>query len=298
VDGKTYGVPFSSSSGGGWLYNKKVCQELGLGVPMTWKELMANCEKIRQAGKTAVIGAYGSGWPAVVPLYGDEYNVVTLVPGFVQKYTENKIKYANTPAAVRGFEKTLDVSRHFNADYNAVTYDQALEMLVTGDGVYFPMLTSALSSISDLYGDEVDNIGVFAQPSDDPNINGLTVWMPSALYLNKDCSNIEAALKWLEYYVSNEGLNIYSSKIRPDGPYMIKGVSLPDNSYAGVLEMKKYFDENHTAPAFEFETPMYGLNLGKPLLAMVVGDMTPEQAASEYDKDLAKSAIQLGLKGW
>jgi raffinose/stachyose/melibiose transport system substrate-binding protein len=98
-------------------------------------------------------------------------------------------------------------------------------------------------------------------------------------------------------YISLEGLEAYSSAIRPDGPYVIKGVPLPKNSYPGVIEMKKYFDEGRTVPAFEFETPVYPQEV-QALLAMVAGDMTPEAAAAQYDKGLEKSAIQLGLPGW
>jgi raffinose/stachyose/melibiose transport system substrate-binding protein len=298
VNGKTFGVPSTSSSAGGWLYNKTICDELGLKVPLTWKELMQNCERIRQSGRTAIIGSYATSWTCLLPFYADEYNLVTQVPGFVRDYTANKVKYAATPAALRGFEKILDVFQYFNKDYSAVTYDVALDMLAEGKGVYYPMLTTALSTIHALYGDKVNNIGVFAQPSDDPNINGLTVWMPMSIYLNKDSSNIGAALTWLNYYLSDEALDLYSGVIKPNGPYVLKGKKLPDDAYAAVFEMQKYFDQGHTAPAFEFETPVYGLGVSRMLMAVTSGDLTPKEAAAEHDKNLQKSAIQLGLEGW
>jgi raffinose/stachyose/melibiose transport system substrate-binding protein len=203
VDGRTYGIPGSSSGAGVWLYNKKLCDELGLRVPLTWRELMENCDIIKKAGKVAILGAYGSGWPAVVPLYADEYNVVAQVPGFPHLYTQNKIKYATTPVALRGFEKTLDASKYFNADYNACTYDQAMEMLVKGEGAYWPMLSGALSTIYSIYPDQIDNIGAFAQPGDDPELNGLTIWMPSSIYINKDSPNLEEAITFVDYYILN-----------------------------------------------------------------------------------------------
>ncbi|MDF2789560.1 MAG: carbohydrate transporter substrate-binding protein [Neobacillus sp.] len=56
VNNKVFGLPFGNALAGGWLYNKKVYRELGLSVPKTWNELIVNSDKIKAAGKTAVIG--------------------------------------------------------------------------------------------------------------------------------------------------------------------------------------------------------------------------------------------------
>ncbi len=56
--GKVYGAPFQTAMGGGVLYNKKLYADLGLQVPKTWAEFMANNEKIKAAGKVPVIVAH------------------------------------------------------------------------------------------------------------------------------------------------------------------------------------------------------------------------------------------------
>jgi len=43
TDGKVRGVPFGPAMGGGIYYNKKIYADLGLKVPTTWKEFIANC---------------------------------------------------------------------------------------------------------------------------------------------------------------------------------------------------------------------------------------------------------------
>ncbi|MBW7459261.1 extracellular solute-binding protein, partial [Paenibacillus sepulcri] len=300
ASGKVFGVPVGTTVVGAVLYNKKVYADLGLEIPRTWDEFMANNEKIKAAGKTAVIGTYKDTWTSQLLILGDYYNVQSQNASFADDYTANKAKYATTPAALRGFEKIEDVYKrgYMNKDFLATTYDAGLKMLAEGDGVHYPMLTSALDSIFQNFPDKINDIGVFPEPSDSADINGLTVWMPSALYLNKDSKNLEAAKKWTEYFLSPEGQSVLSSKLKASGPYLITGIDLPEDTYAGVKEMQSYFDEGKTAPALEFLSPVKGPNLENITVAVGSGINTAAQGAKDYDKDVEKQAQQLALPGW
>ncbi|GGF99191.1 ABC transporter substrate-binding protein [Paenibacillus abyssi] len=300
ANGKVFGVPFGSSNAGAILYNKKVYAELGLSVPKTWAEFMANNEKIHAAGKTAVIGTYKDTWTSQLFVLADFYNVHSQVPAFAEDYTANKAKYATTPAALRGFEKIEEVFKagFMNKDFLATTYDVGLKMLAEGTGVHYPMLTSALDAINQNYPEQVNDIGVFAQPSDSADRNGLTVWMPSAIYINKEGKNVEAAKRWVEYFVSPEGQEVLTSKFNAAGPYVIEGVELPDDAYEGVKEMQVYFDEGRTAPALEFLSPVKGPNLENITVAVGSGISSAMEGAENYDKDVEKQAHQLNLPGW
>ena len=100
-------------------------------MPTTWDEFMANNAKIKAAGKTAVIASYKETWTSQLFVLGDYYNVAKQVPSFAADYTANKAKYATTPEALRGFEKTAEVFKagYMNKDFLATTYDVALKML-------------------------------------------------------------------------------------------------------------------------------------------------------------------------
>ena len=74
-DGTVRGVPFGSAMGGGIYYNKKIYAELGLSVPKTWAEFMANNEKIKAAGKVAVAQTYGDTWSSQLFVLADFFNV-------------------------------------------------------------------------------------------------------------------------------------------------------------------------------------------------------------------------------
>lgn len=299
VEDHVYAVPFTSTQAGAWVYNKKVYEELGLEVPHTWADLMANCEKIQEAGITPIIGSYKDDWTAQLIFLGDEYNVKASMPNFPEEFTANKAKYATTPSALRSWEKLAEANKYLNEDYLATTYDVALDMLVAGEGAHYPMLTQVLSNIYSLYPEEIDNIGVFGQPGDDANNHGLTVWMPSGIYVYKNTQNLELVEKWLDFYVSQKGFDIYSSVVKPDGPYAVKGIDLPDDAYAGVKQMQTdYFDTGKTDVALEFESPVKGSNCMQICVEVGSGITDAASGAAAYDKDVEKQAIQLNLPGW
>lgn len=301
VNGKVYAAPGVPNMGtGNWLYNKKIYADLGLSVPKTWEELMNNCEKIKAAGKTAVIGSYKDSWTAQLILLGDYYNVQAQVPDFAEQLTAGKAKFATTPAALRSFEKLAEPYKRgfMNKDFLSTTYDQALKMLANGDGAHYPMLSQGITAIATNYPDKINDIGFFAQPGDSPDINGATVWMPAGISVYNKSENIDAAKKWLEFFVSQEGVDIYMSKQKPDGPLIIKGATLPDDVYPAVRDEQAYVDSGKIAPALEFSTPVKGPNSPQICVEVGAGFKTPLEGAQEYDKDLEKQAKQLNLPGW
>ncbi|MGG6439021.1 extracellular solute-binding protein [Saccharococcus caldoxylosilyticus] len=300
ANGKVYGIPAGPVIVGGWLYNKKVYKELGLSVPKTWSELMKNNEKIKAAGKTPVIGTYKDDWTTQLIVLADNYNVLAKTPTFAEDYTANKAKFSDTPEALRSFKKLEEVYKkgYLNKDFLATNYDAGLKMLAEGKGVHYPMLTFALTAIAKNYPDKINDIGVFPQPSDSPDINGFTVWMPAAIYINKNSDHVEEAKKFVEFYISPEGMNAYLSKVKPEGPLAIKGAKLPDDVYPAVKEMLPYFESGKTAPALEFLSPVKGPSLPQITTEVGSGIKSAKEGAKLYDRDVEKQAKQLGLPGW
>lgn len=300
VNGKIFGVPNGSTTGGAWLYNKKVYAELGLIVPKTWDELMSNCEKIKAAGIVPIAASYKDSWTSQLILLADNYNLLQGAPTFADDFTNNVAKYATTPSALRGFEKLQEVftKGYLNEDYLATTYDVALKMLAEGTAAQYPMLTFALPTIEANYPETINDIGAFAQPGDTADANGLTIWLPGAIYVNNQSEKIEACKTWVAFMASVEGTEIMAAAQKAQGPYAVKGVTLPEDSYVAVQEMMQYFESGKTAPALEFMSPLKGPNLPQITVECGSAIKTPEECAAEYDKDVEKQAKQLGLSGW
>lgn len=299
-NGQVFGVPTGAGMAGGILYNKKVYEELGLSVPLTWEEFAANNEAIKAAGITPVIQTYGDTWTSQLFVLADFYNVQQALPTFAEDYTANKIKYATTPEALRGFQYLQEGYEKgwWQPDYATDKYEQGLAMLASGEGAHYPMLTFALSAIADLAPEQVNDIGFFAQPGTDAEKNGATMWMLAATYIPKTTSNLEAAKDFLAFIVSPEGIAALNEKVPPSGPYLIQGAELPAEVLPAVRDIVAYVDAGKSGPALEFLSPVKGPTLEQLTVAVGTGQMTAEEAAAAYDIDVEKQAQQLGLEGW
>lgn len=299
--GQVYGVPFGQAMGGGILYNKKVFADLGLQVPKTWAEFMANNAKIKAAGIDPVIQTYGETWTSQLFVLADFHNVTAAQPDWAEKYTANQAKYVDEPA-IKGFQRLEEVKKagYLNKDFASAKLTQGLQKLVKGTGAQYPMLTFAVSAYTGMSDDAAANIGFFAQPGDDAASYGLTAWSPGALYIPTTTTGdkLAAAKKFLAWVATPEACDAQSKAITPTGPYMIKGATLPDGLPTAVTDLKAFIDDGNNSPALEFLSPIKGPNLEKITVEVGSGITSAADGAKRYDEDVKKQAQQLGLEGW
>jgi raffinose/stachyose/melibiose transport system substrate-binding protein len=302
TDGSVRGAPFGAAMGGGILYNIPMYKELGLSVPKTWADFMANNEKIKAAGKVAVIQTFGDTWTSQLFVLSDYFNVSAAAPSFAADYTANKAKYATTPAAMAGFQHQADVFKagYLNADFAAAKFEDGVKDVATGKGAQYPMLTFAVSTVATLAPENLKDVGFFATPGTDAAKNGVTVWEPAALYIpasNKD--HLDAAKKFVAFVASKQGCDSLNKAGGGTGPYLIKGCTLPADVPPAVSDLQTYFNAGETnSPALEFLSPVKGPSLEQITVAVGSGITTPADGAAQYDEDVKKQAQQLGLAGW
>jgi raffinose/stachyose/melibiose transport system substrate-binding protein len=227
--------------------------------------------------------------------------VQSAVPGFAADYTANKAKYATTPAAISGFQYLEDVFKggYLNEDFGVAKFDDGVRMVATGEAAHYPMLTFALGNIKQNFPENLNDVGFFAQPGPDAAKNGLTVWMPAALYIPAASPNTEVAKDFLSFVASVEGCNLMIGANGATGPYLIKGCELPADVPPAVSDMLPYFQaEGMTAPALEFLSPIKGPALEQITVEVGSGIRPAAEAAALYDQDVEKQAKQLGLPNW
>ncbi|WP_344487686.1 ABC transporter substrate-binding protein, partial [Nonomuraea monospora] len=298
-EGKVFGVPATTLTGGGILYNRKVYERLKLEVPKTWAEFMANNDKIKAAGVTPVIGTFKDTWTSQLFVLADYHNVQAEAPTFAQDYTAGKAKYATTPAATGGFQHLADVHAKnlMQEGFGSATLDQGLKLLVEGKGAHYPMLSGLLPPLLATYPQTATDIGLFGVPGTDPAKNGATVWEPPAIYIARTTEKLDAAKKFLAFVASPAGTEAVTAAVQPSGPYRIKGAKLPEDALQVAKDLQGYLDRGATTPALEFLSPIKGPSLEQITVAVGSGLTPAAEGAAQYDKDVEKQAKQLGLAG-
>jgi raffinose/stachyose/melibiose transport system substrate-binding protein len=303
ADGKLFGVPILTAMGGGILYNIPLYEELGLSIPTTWDEFMANNAAVLAAGRVPVAQTYGTGatWTSQLFVLSDYFNVQAEVPDFAERYTNNEAKYATTPAALRGFEylQSVHEAGYLNEDFGAATFEEGLRMVTMGEAAHYPMLTFAIGTIAETYPDNYMDVGFFAQPGPSADSNGLTVWMPAALYIPSTSENIDEARAFLNWVATTEACDVQTAAIGATGPYLVEGCTLPEDVNNVVAAMLPYFQtEGANAPALEFLSPVKGPAMEQILVEVGSGIRSAADGAALYDEDVRKQAQQLGLPNW
>lgn len=296
VDGVVYGAPAGLSSGvGAVLYNKDLYAKYNLEVPHTWADFLKNCDVLKDAGEVAVIGSFAESWTTQVIYLGDHYNVQAENPDFASQFEAGEAKYATDPAALKSWQKAADLAPYYNEDYTATTFNDACDMLATGAGAHWIILTSALPNIYNNYGEDINKIGLFGVPGDDANNHGITTWPAGGLYVSKTSEHIDDALRFLNFFVSDEAVATFLAAQKPDGPVIIKGVEMPDDCYEAVKDAQEYIDAGKACTALEYQTAVKGASCEQITQEVGTGQITAEEAAQAYDEDCLKQAVQLGL---
>ncbi|MFB9442708.1 ABC transporter substrate-binding protein [Dactylosporangium vinaceum] len=300
--GKLYGVPFGGATGGGILYNKAVYAKLGLQVPKTWADFMANNARIKAAGIAPVVQTYQDTWTSQLIVLADFHNVAAAQPDFAEQYTAGKAKYATTPAALKSFQRLQEVhdAGYLTTDFASTKLEAGIKHLADGEAAHYPMLTFAVGTIQSQAPGKMQDIGFFALPGDDAGKNGLTVWEPAAVYVPKTTTGkkLDAVRRFVAFVASKDGCDAMAKATTPFGPFLVKGCSLPADVAAPIKDMQPYFDSGANSPALEFLSPVKGPSLEQITVEVGSGIRKAADAAALYDQDVRKQAQQLGLPGW
>jgi raffinose/stachyose/melibiose transport system substrate-binding protein len=303
ANGKVYGAPSGTFMAGAIMYSRPVYDKLGLQVPKTWAEFMANNAKVKAAGIDPVIQTYGETWTSQLFVLGDFHNVLAAEPDFPERYTNNKAKYATSPAAIKGFEHQQEVhdAGYFNKDFAAAKVPDGLKELAEGKGAHYPILSATLSQLAADSPDKVNDVGLFPLPGDDAAKNGLTVWTPGGVYIptSTEGAKLDAAKKFVAFIASPDGCNSQASASTPTGPYAIKNCELPADVSQVAKDIQTYIDKpGGSSLALEFLSPIKGPALEQITVEVGSGIRKAKSAAELYDQDVKKQAQQLGLDGW
>lgn len=298
VDGKQYGAPFGIANGGALYYNKDVLASVGVTTPpTTWAEFISVSKSIKASGVDAICGSFADAWSAQLLVLADYYNVQSAVSNFADDYTANKAKFAEVPAALASFEKMEETATLglFNKNAATTKYSEIGKMIGTGQCAFYPMGTWFTQ---DIPAENAKVVGLMNMPGTSADDNGLTVWMPGALYISKTSKNAAAAEKLQQFVTSKAGTDAWVKGDVYSGPFMTKDQSAaPLDIPLATQDLAKLL-QGKTAPALEYISPIKGAHLDSIAVQVLTGQVTAAEGAALYDKDVEAQAQQLGIEGW
>ena len=300
VNGEVYGIPGDYAMGSGFFYNKKVYAKHSLSVPMTWAALMDNCEKIKAGGDVCVHQTFGTDWTSQIVHLGSHCIIENSMPGWYKLYGSNQAKWSTTPAGMRGWEKQQELfDRGFiNEDHPSSTLEEGFKAVATGSSAHYAMLTFATGDFQSGYPDQLDDIGYFAIPGDDPSKACMTTWMPDAFYITSSSKHQEEAKKFLAWASTTEGCDAIRRANPSGGILLNKGCPSPDDAVQAMKDASAFIIEHGSFPALEFVVNVKGPALPRILVEVGSGMISAVDGAKKYDVDVAKQAQQMGLEDW
>lgn len=300
TDNGTYGNAWGATFGGGIIYNSAVYDELGLEVPETWDEFMANNAVIQDAGIVPVVQTFGDTHSSQYFVLSDFANVVAADPEWAEEYTANNRSFAEEPA-LAGFQRLQDVydAGYLNPDFASATVDDGTRMVAEGTAAHYPVASGIIATIQQNSPEYVEDVRFFAQPADDAANTQATIWQSNAVYIPRttEGDELEAAKAFVAFLNSPAGCDIQNEMGSAAGPYA--GLcELDDDEPSLLSDIQTYVDEGRSASALEYLSPIKGPNLENLAVEAGSGISTAEEAAARYDEDVKKQAQQLGLEGW
>lgn len=287
IDGDMYGVPINVMQNNNLWYNISVVEDAGVQMPIeSLDDFYAACESIKDAGYTPL--AVGSGM-------GQDFWLGTLFeailsglpggPEALVKLYNGELKPSESEVLKDGLEvmaKLMDEG-YINSDYAALTWDQAGQLLSTGEAAFFVMgdWTKGLFDAAGL-GGNVD-YGYQSFPG------------ASAFVGHSDCFVLPDGVddivvtKWLEFLTTAEAETAFCP---------IKGASPPrlDAPIEGIYDeisieiMEKFRDSDVTKIQSQFGGPpeaylsSFGAAFSEFMLNPEVNSDTLARFDSAYDE--------------
>lgn len=294
VEGVLYGIPQSDSMGCGVYYNKELYEKYNLSVPEDWEAFKKNMDILQENGIAGMGISLKDLVGVQLPFLSDNYQVMHTNPEFAEGFSKGEITFANSEEGLRSWERYEELIPYFNEDCTSCSIKDVKDKLFSKEIGHFVYFTNIIPEWEEKYGNELNNIGFFALPGDEKETTGMTIWPANGIYGNKKSEHMDAIEAFMEWYVSDEGMDTLTSFYHPAGMFHT-GYQSQRESSALEKEVKRYYNEGKTVPALEYLVPIKGINCQEICNKLGSGQINAKEAAEAYDEDCKKTALQLGL---
>ena len=254
IDGKQWGVPYTYYQWGIY-YREDIFKELGLSVPTSFDEELANCEKIVASGRACyTIGSKflwtAGGWFDYMNMRTNGYDFhMALARGEVE-WTDERVR-----ATFANWRKLIDMGA-FVADHQTYSWQEALPFMIKGEATAYLMGNFAVPHLRE-GGLTDDQLGFYQFPAISEGVAMAEDAPTDTFHIPANAKNKEAAREFLRFVTSadnqtmiNAGdalgqLPVNAASSVDDDKFLEAGFNMLSNDAPGGVA--QFFDRDFSA---------------------------------------------------
>ncbi|GAA3871700.1 ABC transporter substrate-binding protein [Celeribacter arenosi] len=254
IDGKQWGVPYTYYQWGIY-YRQDIFEELGLTVPTTFDEELANCEKIVASGRACyTIGSKflwtAGGWFDYMNMRTNGYDFhMALARGEVE-WTDDRVR-----ATFANWRKLIDMGG-FIEDHQTYSWQEALPFMINGEATAYLMGNFSVPHFRD-GGLSDDQLGFYQFPAITEGVAMAEDAPTDTFHIPSNAKNKEAAREFLRFVVSAENqtminagdalgqLPVNAASSVDDDKFLEAGFAMLSNDSPGGVA--QFFDRDFSA---------------------------------------------------
>lgn len=267
------------------VYRTDVYDDLGLEVPTTWDEALANAQAVAESGATRY--GFVTRTQGVPGLPGVTYEFAGILFGmggsFFRDPGSDWTPALDSPEALEAATMLRDLAATGPEDSKAVGQAEAIAVMQAGDTAQLAVVAAAAGSMNDeANSNVVGQVGYAVLPGGASATGTWNLAVPANLPEDRQ----GPALDFIRWVTSEEGMEVFAAAggipTRSDA-YDAEGISEDAQAYLDVVQ--------EAAPtsrgAFRFEFIGEFLTVTEPALAAIAaGDVTPEEGLAQMQEDL------------
>lgn len=254
LDGKQWGVPYTYYQWGVY-YRKDIYEELGIGEPANFDEMLSNCEKIIASGRKCF--TIGTKWLWTASGWFDYLNMRTNGFDFHMQMARGEIPWTDdrVRATFANWRKLIDMGA-FVDDHQNKDWQQSLPLMVSGDAAAILMGNFAVAPLREAGLDD-SKLDFYQFPPITPGIALAEDAPTDTFHIPANAKNKDNAREFLRFVVSpdeqteiNNGKNLGQLPINAkasidDDKFLKEGFEmLSHNAPGGVAQ---FFDRDFPA---------------------------------------------------
>ena len=282
TDGKIYGVPAVSQTMLCY-YNKKVYEELGLSIPTTWDEFLANLEACKAAGYEALANGTKEGWCCEF-LFGGVGPSFYGGNDFYNKVVAGETTFMDEKF-VSAVQKIKDLTPYMPEMFEGVAYTDMQANFINEISAHFVGGSYEAAYFSSENPDlQYDVFAVPGLTADDPAY--VSVYADMNFSIAASSKKQDAAVKFLKYLATKEfGDRIVSELAMVSS---VPGVDVAANPFiARVLELQQNATPYIFLVGFRYEQPTGSSLFQSAAQDLMTGKLTAEETCQLVQDGIA-----------